>query len=849
MQHSQQAQFFPDPSLPPGQGDLEALERLKDTIKNNQHEVFRAIPRPAALASLYKGPLPFRVPPHPEQIPGNLPEKPTTTPSGVAFEKMASSNFIDDAHHAHGASPAQGALSSGGPGYSSLPSRPCVSSSTASSSPADLRDQIRSTAGRMEMQPPPDETLRPVASQFRSASEDAMGVNGSSIAVDLGTNPPPRQGADSTFNPRETSRRDSASDTQQVQPQLLSSPERRRPGPDNEYGTARHTPYTADRERPPSRDVRPYDRQRDWEKEYETERTHERDREGGRDRRWSLSDHRRVDLDRRPSDYERRPPGYDRRSLPNDDRRPPHVEDKRPPSFVDRRLLDDRRILDYERRPLSEENRPRNVPSRDLPQEPHLGNETRPGEAQAMKTHASAPLTSSAPSPGVAVSAPVSAPVDPAADRIEASDHQPTGSSSVPMTSDSQRVTTPSLVAPLEGRSSHMSSLHEPISVTHPQLVSRVEPIRPGLFLEERLSKPLENPSISPASLPSTNQPLNNLSHARVSEPLHAVDSRPVLNGDRERYSLPAADERTRPVSAYSRAPDVGRDESRLISQHPPPPPPTSTPPTVSSAQSSISLHTREPSYERPPNFRPYFRSEVFRPSEDDRRLDVHSLPPSDSTRRYDERGRLPHYGERRGYREYHDRDRVYWASKDRTRDRLPPPPQAPPSHWDRERPRYPELSYTGIEKRFVDRDQGNHRWYPPSYDDLPRRPLDTFTLRGRPRSPGSPNREFTEMRPPPLKRARDDAYGVTGEAYYPRPHHPSPPPSSLNKDPVPLPLPPGPTPVPIPIPRPASPPPPLRYNHHRPPPVEMYGETYGGYERDGGRGPTGPGYSREGPR
>lgn len=134
MQHPQQAQFFPDPSLPPGQRDLEALERLKDTIKNNQHEVFRAIPRPAALASLYKGLLPFRVPPHPEQIQGNSPEKPTTTPSGVTFEKMASSNSIDTAHHTHGASPAQGVLSSSGPGYSSVPSRPCVSSDTVRTS-------------------------------------------------------------------------------------------------------------------------------------------------------------------------------------------------------------------------------------------------------------------------------------------------------------------------------------------------------------------------------------------------------------------------------------------------------------------------------------------------------------------------------------------------------------------------------------------------------------------------------------------------------------------------------------------------------------------------------------------
>ncbi|KAI9067507.1 hypothetical protein FKP32DRAFT_1588498 [Trametes sanguinea] len=59
-------------ALTPGQSDLEILERLKETIKKNQHEIFRPVPQPAALASVYLGPkppLPSLVPPHPEQIP------------------------------------------------------------------------------------------------------------------------------------------------------------------------------------------------------------------------------------------------------------------------------------------------------------------------------------------------------------------------------------------------------------------------------------------------------------------------------------------------------------------------------------------------------------------------------------------------------------------------------------------------------------------------------------------------------------------------------------------------------------------------------------------------------------
>ena len=127
MQHPQRAQFAPDPALPRGQGDLEALERLKETIKNNQHEIFRATPRIDALASLYHGPLgsllppsSLSVPPHPEQMQSNPPEKAAavTASSGGSFETVSSSGFSGDARHAHAHvhSPVQGVpLAGGGP--------------------------------------------------------------------------------------------------------------------------------------------------------------------------------------------------------------------------------------------------------------------------------------------------------------------------------------------------------------------------------------------------------------------------------------------------------------------------------------------------------------------------------------------------------------------------------------------------------------------------------------------------------------------------------------------------------------------------------------------------------------
>ncbi|KAH9973951.1 hypothetical protein BJV74DRAFT_863899 [Russula compacta] len=838
MQHPQQVHFLPDPSLPPGQSDLEALERLKETIKNNQHEIFRAVPRPAVLARLYKGSLPSLASSHPEQTSSNLSEKRTTTPSGPSFETLPSSSLTNDAHRAHVASVVQGASSISRQGRSSMPTRPSISSDALPSSPVEPRDQSHLlTNGRSTLPQISDDPLHPIVSQFEGASsEDIVDVNGTGATVGLGSSPPSRLLTDSAFAPRDPLRRDGSSDMERTQPHLLSSPERRHPGPDDK-SSAPLSVYMSDRERPPLHEMRLYDCERDYDRTHEAERTHEQDRERERQRRWSLSDHRRLDLD-----HGRRRPSYDRRPPHNDDRRLPRFENKHAPSFVDRRMVDDRHFPGYEHRSLSEEVRTGYALSQNRPQE---GNERRLGPA--MKTHVPAP--SSVPSPGVAAVVMASDPVNPAVDGTGASDHRPTGSTFAPTAVDNQGISAPRFAVPLEERSGQPSSLHERISGTYLQLGSRGPQTQHGLLLEERLTNPLENPTTASASLPGTSQPVDDLSHNRVSEPDHAIDLRPGLNNDRERYSLPTMDNQTRPGSAaYSRGLSVGRDESK------PQPPPlrTSTPSTFSSAQTSLSLRAREPSRERPPNFRPYIRSEFSRPLEEIRRPDAHSLQPGDGNRRYDERGRWspPPYGDRRSYREYYDRDRPYWDGKDRARDRPPPPPQLPPPpHWDRERTRYPDPPYTsaGLDRRLEDRDQGNrNRWYPPPHDNSSRRQFDTFAPRGRPRSPGSPSREPSELRPPPLKRVRDEAYvgghGTMGDDYYTHPHHP--PPNTASAAFIHT------TPVPIPIPRPASPLPlPPRYNHSRPLPLEPYAGPYGGYERDGGRGPAGPSFPREGAR
>jgi hypothetical protein len=465
------------------------------------------------------------------------------------------------------------------------------------------------------------------------------------------------------------------------------------------------------------------------------------------------------------------------------------------------------------------------------------------------------PLLSSVPHPHGAGVVMAPNPVDSTSGGAVAGGHQPTSTSpSVPVVIDNHVISGSHFAAPLGERPNQGSSLQDRISGTYPQLGPRAELMQPGLPPGELLTTSLEQPASTPTSLSGTNQPIDDSPHPRVSESSHPIDLRQGFNDDQERYSLPVADNQARPLSAaYSHALSVGRDEPRFQPPLTHPPPRTSTPSTFSSRQSSLTHRARGPSRERPANFRPYIRSEFSRPPEDSRRTDTLSLQASDGIRRYDERRRWspPPYGDRRSYREYYDRDRPYWENKDRARDRAPPPHALSSFNWDRGRSRYHEPLHTGIsvDRRFEDRDQGiRDRWPPSSYDNSSRRQLDTFTPRARLRSPDSPSGE------PAPKRARDDAYGIghgtTGDNYYTHSHQPPPPAVSLNKEPLPPPPPQSvPTLVRIPIPRPVSPLPQLpRYDHNPPPPLE-YGGPFGGYERDGRRGPAGPGFPREGPR
>jgi hypothetical protein len=744
--------------------------------------------------------------------------------------------------------------------------------------------------------------VTPSRRTFRSPSvEHGTDVNGGATAH-TGPNflPSSRPGTDSVFTPREQP--SPRGDGQRIPQQMLTSPERRRPGAADNDRTARPPPIPSaypsehSRERPPA--LRPYDRERDWvrEQQHEIERPHERER------RWSLSEQRRFDYDRRPLDNaDRRPPSYDRRP-------PPHLDDKRPSGYVDRRPLDDRRFPpDYDRRPLPEESRFGMAPSQDMPTQKPNGSDRRLSVSQAMKTGgpAPAPLASSSATPtsttGTVAHALTPAPVDSTADR-DTSVH----SSPAPMSVDGQRNSNTRFVVPVDERSSTQVA-----SGTQPQLVPRAEPTRPGVLLS---SKPPENNTGIATPAQSV------VVDARVSEPPHpdrfSISAAPVTT------TTTAADDRSRPVSAA--ASHALREEPRL---QPPPPPPQ---PRVSDP--SLSLRAREPSREtQPSTFRSYFRPEFSRPSEDDRRLDMHPLPPppppppaGDSFRRYDERGRWSPppttYADRRGgYRDYYDRDRdrdrdrerAYWDNNNnnnntnkgyrspppppRDRDRAPPSqPPPPPPHWDRGRAaRYSEAPYAPDRRFSDDRDRSDREragWYahaPPPHAPVPApgppastfvgrpAPFDntssSFVQRGGPpgpraRSPGSP---------PPLKRARgEDGYAIPGGGPVPLPSSAAAAaaaaavgatqqqvdyveyaPQQAVPIPVPIPIgmrgpsrsPPRYAHAPHPHPHPHA----HTHTHARPMHMEPYG-PYGGYEREGGgvRGPPpGAAYAREGPR
>ncbi|KAI0041461.1 hypothetical protein FA95DRAFT_1565350 [Auriscalpium vulgare] len=862
-QHQQQPQFYPNPALPIGLGDLEALERLKETIKSNQHEIFRAFPQPGFLATLYQGPPQpppppsSSVPPHPEQVPPTVANSPEGPPG---LSASASSGSLGPRVPALSWDPpsvnGKPGMSSGGP----LSNTPNVLSHDFPTSMSAFTYPLPQTTGSARYDAttngdtgaPASEPIRPAAG--RPATPDTQRSRPVVVKIEptspVGPGPVSRDlGRSDTGKDDLRSRVDATWSARDRPP----SPGRRRSDSDRSSYAPYRATYDRDRAGPP----RSHDRDREYDRERERDRDRYRDRDWERDRRPNPRDYPgSLEPPRRPPPEDRhyepsaRPHDrkWDRRPSPPppSDRRPDHrpeppTDDKstRPPSGAasarpvppsDDRVPPPRPPVDN-RRPAPPSNEDRARP---------VGGPTPPENARPVVPSATEPPAP--PRSGVSLEERISRERAPSLqERISAGPVPP--------------------VAPV-----------------------RIEPPRPAArpvpSLEERLSRAPED-RVPPTAV-STNavRPNDEISRPRPVDPPrpnvpHDRDTRlpASIANDRDRFP-PSVEDRARPAS-FNRAPSVSREDTRA-----PPPPRLPSPSAPSTTRPPTENHSyrREPSRERNPEYRPYYRSEFDRPLEDDRSSDHMDgagrygnswsssynsrYPPRPEDRRAapsPPRGEPPYVADadrRRDpddYNRYYNRnteDRSYWERKDR-----PPPPTRGGGNWDRDTYRDAQ-PYSRYDERDRPRERDRERdWSYNSYDaprpypppapppppptslPLSARINDTWTgapgadsypapaSRVRPHSP-SPARDDGR---PPLKRPRDDAYPAPASAeYY------SPPGLGLGKEPLPAAAAPSLGEYP-------PPPPARRYDG----PGEGAGvyRDYGGYDRD--RRSPGASYAR----
>ncbi|RDB16924.1 hypothetical protein Hypma_002392 [Hypsizygus marmoreus] len=356
QQQQQQQQQQQPILLPPGQNDLEILEKLKDMIKNGQHEVYRPIPQPKALASLYLGPSATSksqlVPHHPEQAPdfqyGNDASNPppASGPSSSADigrrpPRIQSKDGWDPTGQRRppvGTQPTINVLSA---------------SSPTVSSPADSRSQTNQTYGnaKTNLAGPPSAGPQPIdvhmsdaPSSLTLSTTDGPGPISASPRSARFDGPPPRAGLPSgninASEPRASHGESAYRGTGNISPSkssVFDSKDDHRTASSRENGwSTRDAPPSEDRRREPDRDRRPPspssrsivngggsdsrsnagDRPRD-------DRYYDRDRDRDRDYR-----------DRRDWDRDRRPYDRFRDNRVSDVRRPPPEQRHYEPDYA-----------------------------------------------------------------------------------------------------------------------------------------------------------------------------------------------------------------------------------------------------------------------------------------------------------------------------------------------------------------------------------------------------------------------------------------------------------------------------------------------------------------------------------
>ena len=388
-------QQFYQPVLPPGKNDLEILENLKTIIKDGQHEFYRAVPQPAALAALYMGHIA-----HPDQLPQDYP-----SPRFSLDPSVDNSNGLDSASL-------------------NVPSRRLISFShsplpqtiEALTPGADVNlgaevlnatdSSLQPESEVMPTQGPPVDTNTDAAGEYQSA--DTASPNKATPFDNPKLDEPPQPTGENTWerDDRKVRYDDHNSPTTRAAP-LDNRPQNGAPA----TATDAHFPPTEDRhvsDRDRDRDY--WERDRDRHDSIRDTRDRNRDREI-RDRRPEFfgRSYGRSHAPRPPPELRHYEPSYGdgyvpppRRFDPDDRRgglRNPTLDERsKPPPFDDRRLpLDDRRppppppAAADDRRPALDDRPIRRLPGSDtraLP--PNSEDRTRPVADSIPLTRATA---------------------------------------------------------------------------------------------------------------------------------------------------------------------------------------------------------------------------------------------------------------------------------------------------------------------------------------------------------------------------------------------------------------------------------------------------------------------------
>ncbi|TFY54645.1 hypothetical protein EVG20_g9622 [Dentipellis fragilis] len=644
MSHPPQP-YYPDPNPPPGLSDLEVLESLKQAIKNNQHEIYRAIPQPEALRSLYKGVIPdlspTSVPPHPEQVPRDTYHAGTysranydvaSTQQGSdrsAKASLSGSGSVGDFGRARkdsiswDPSSAQNYSRNGASTSSSngqvAPSHYDVSNGT-SGSPGKLRGEYPAASAKQSLsgsavseslynggragasQPAIVKTEEPPSSVHIGAGESSYPPRSSG-------NAPP--GKSETKDDLRTHDAGWSRESAAKEGRRRSDSDRAPYPPGRHNGDARALPS----DRPgPLRDQRYPDRDRDTGRDRDKTGGRDWERDRDRDRRWGdwrPREDRRGSEYRRPEErhYDSRP---DRRWEPRPD---PVYGDKRP----------ERPAV-----PLAN-GEDKMAPPSGATDRPH---EDRAGGGLSR----SAPVDHTIrPPPVVEERPPVPTAVP---EDLTAPPGLSLADASRPVSSITEQRPAPRPTVSLEERISRPPSLQERIGTTAPASYVSERPPRPAPSLEERLSHASDERPPAPRPVDDRPRPESNV-----------VSTIPAVERDErarqpsgDRFGAPPGDRTVPPpgrAPGYVRAPSVARDSPRTAPRPVSPPllPSTRPPPPPGGL--------REPSRERGPDYRPYYRTEFDRPLEEDRRSDGLDIDNPDRYRS-------------RRYPDEHDRARVW---------------------------------------------------------------------------------------------------------------------------------------------------------------------------------------------